>query len=477
MRDPYEVLDIPRSATRVEIKKSFRRLAKELHPDVNKNGVTVGTCFAELNTAYDILGDAKKRRAFDRGVIDAEGRPVRREISLIRTRRPAVKALVMVLMLAVISTLIIRDFTLQRKINSNGDGRDGSLPRSGVMEERAGAQAVEQADRGSPSESRLILQQADLHASENTIPLGLQVTGDAAGLALEITGLPTGTTLTAGRLLGTGRWRILAADVANTLVNPPAGFSGTLEFTVELRLADDTIVDSRQMRLQLPSKPLPNASAGELPLSPASANNVMTLSPSTERDATDRAKALPADRDQIELLIERSQELISEGDAAKARRLLQPAAEAGDARAALALGATYDPIMLTMLRARDVAADVTLAREWYKKAGELGSSEAQERFKLLASTAVGDAEVAEKNTAPPRASMRPRRPMIRSTNRVPVTPGDPNGVYVAGERVGADPDPNIRSQLIRDDAGRELRTDVFGRQRPAEPAPPPPDAR
>jgi hypothetical protein len=45
-------------------------------------------------------------------------------------------------------------------------------------------------------------------------------------------------------------------------------------------------------------------------------------------------------------------------------------------------------------------------------------------------------------------------------------PNDAYGVYVAGGRVGADPDPNIRTQLMRDDAGRELHTDVAGRQIP-----------
>jgi DnaJ-class molecular chaperone len=75
MRDPYEVLGVPRTASQDDIKKSFRRLAKKLHPDANKNDAKAAVKFAELNAAYEILGEADKRKAFDRGEIDAEGKP------------------------------------------------------------------------------------------------------------------------------------------------------------------------------------------------------------------------------------------------------------------------------------------------------------------------------------------------------------------------------------------------------------------
>lgn len=74
-RDPYEVLGVPRKASEAEIKKAFRRLAKKYHPDANKNDPKTKERFAEANTAYEILGEAKKRVQFDRGEIDAEGKP------------------------------------------------------------------------------------------------------------------------------------------------------------------------------------------------------------------------------------------------------------------------------------------------------------------------------------------------------------------------------------------------------------------
>jgi DnaJ-class molecular chaperone len=75
MRNPYDVLGVPRSADEAEIKKAFRKLAKTYHPDRNADDPKAKDKFAEVNSAYEILGDAQKRAQFDRGEIDAEGKP------------------------------------------------------------------------------------------------------------------------------------------------------------------------------------------------------------------------------------------------------------------------------------------------------------------------------------------------------------------------------------------------------------------
>src|ERR1700730_18411308 len=75
MRDPYEILGVSRGATAAEIKSAFRRLAKKLHPDANKHDPKAASRLAELNAAYEIVGDKDKRKAFDSGAIDAEGKP------------------------------------------------------------------------------------------------------------------------------------------------------------------------------------------------------------------------------------------------------------------------------------------------------------------------------------------------------------------------------------------------------------------
>ena len=75
MRDPYEILGVSKGANEAEIKTAYRRLAKKLHPDANKHDPKAATRFAEINAAYEIVGDEEKRKAFDRGEIDAEGKP------------------------------------------------------------------------------------------------------------------------------------------------------------------------------------------------------------------------------------------------------------------------------------------------------------------------------------------------------------------------------------------------------------------
>jgi DnaJ-class molecular chaperone len=75
MRDPYEVLGVQRGASAAAIKSAYRKLAKKHHPDTNKGDPKAAERFAELNMANEILGDEEKRKQFDRGEIDAEGKP------------------------------------------------------------------------------------------------------------------------------------------------------------------------------------------------------------------------------------------------------------------------------------------------------------------------------------------------------------------------------------------------------------------
>ena len=75
MRDPYEVLGVSKAASPADIKKAYRKLAKKLHPDANTKDPKAANKFSELNSAYEIVGDDDKRKRFDRGEIDAEGKP------------------------------------------------------------------------------------------------------------------------------------------------------------------------------------------------------------------------------------------------------------------------------------------------------------------------------------------------------------------------------------------------------------------
>lgn len=75
MRDPYDVLGVARSASDAEVKKAYRKLAKTWHPDQKPDDPKAKEKFAEIGQAYEILSDKEKRGQFDRGEIDAEGKP------------------------------------------------------------------------------------------------------------------------------------------------------------------------------------------------------------------------------------------------------------------------------------------------------------------------------------------------------------------------------------------------------------------
>ncbi|AZO59138.1 MULTISPECIES: DnaJ C-terminal domain-containing protein [unclassified Mesorhizobium] len=75
MRDPYEVLGVAKNASAKEIKSAYRKLAKQHHPDQNPNDPKAKERFAAANQAYEIVGDEKRRAAYDRGEIDADGKP------------------------------------------------------------------------------------------------------------------------------------------------------------------------------------------------------------------------------------------------------------------------------------------------------------------------------------------------------------------------------------------------------------------
>lgn len=75
--DPYTTLGVSRDAGDDEIRRAFRKLAKELHPDVNPQDAAAAERFKRISAAYDILGDPPRRRQFDSGEIDANGEPRR----------------------------------------------------------------------------------------------------------------------------------------------------------------------------------------------------------------------------------------------------------------------------------------------------------------------------------------------------------------------------------------------------------------
>jgi TPR repeat protein len=109
---------------------------------------------------------------------------------------------------------------------------------------------------------------------------------------------------------------------------------------------------------------------------------VITAPVSVAPPATPSAR----DRDEIAALLVRARTYLADGDVAAARLVLRRAAERDDPQAALALGGTYDPIVLKRLGIINFHADPAQAREWYRRAAELGSPDAALRLEQLVQT-------------------------------------------------------------------------------------------
>jgi hypothetical protein len=212
-------------------------------------------------------------------------------------------------------------------------------------------------ERSLPAVPQLSVSPAPAGGNADAFPLGLGVEGAAKGAAVVISGLPAGTTLSAGSA-GANGWSLSVGDLANAAIRPPRDFAGIMELLAELRLIDGSVVDRRPLRFE----------------------RAAALNPKVPRQAIRQL-----DGDEIASLVKRGEDYLASGDIAAARLVLQRAAEAGDARAALALAGTFDPNVLEPMGVRGVVADVALALAWYEKAKDFGSAEAPRRLERLAS--------------------------------------------------------------------------------------------
>ena len=233
--------------------------------------------------------------------------------------------------------------------------------------------------------ARLVVNGATADNAEHIL-IGIAAENAAANMTAVVSGLVPGTTLSTGKPWGNTGWIVPASELANTYIKPPAGFSGTMEYSVALHRPDNSVLDRQTMRLEW------TAPAAQAPASPG--QNPQAQAPAAQQPPAAAAPAEPApaqttarnfSRDEIDLMLTRGTELLRDGDIASARLLLQRAAEARDERAALALAASYDPNELKKLGVYGSNSDVELAREWYEKARQFGSREAPRRLELLAS--------------------------------------------------------------------------------------------
>ena len=111
------------------------------------------------------------------------------------------------------------------------------------------------AERPEEPKPQLLVPRAVSFGVEDELPLGVSILGQTNGTSLVITGLPTGSTFSTGRLAGANSWRISAGDLTNSAIRLPPGFVGVIDLEVELRLADETIAERRSIRLERAPQP------------------------------------------------------------------------------------------------------------------------------------------------------------------------------------------------------------------------------
>jgi hypothetical protein len=153
----------------------------------------------------------------------------------------------------------------------------------------------------------------------------------------------------------------------------------------------NTVISSRNKLTARPSTatqnaaPAPGEILAALPQSPVQSQAqgpVQSPAPEPAEPAVKAVRAL--DAESIKLLMQQGEQFVAAGDLVTARLVYRRAAESGNAAAALALGATYDPVVLAKIGVRGMGGDIEKARSWYEQAKAFGSPEAPRRLEMLA---------------------------------------------------------------------------------------------
>jgi hypothetical protein len=271
------------------------------------------------------------------------------------------------------------------------DGRGGRAADAGSTEPRfiGQTQAAVEPRTQEAKAQRLVILRAPSGSADEAIPLGVSLAEASGDAALLLSGLPVGSTISAGLPFGADNWLLSASELSNAVIRPPRGFVGAIDLAVELRLADDTVADHQSLRLTWVETPktattiaAAQTTAGAAPAGTGSTDNRPRETPNSQATNVPLRRL---DRQEIADLLKRGEEFVAAGNLGPARLALRRAAEAGDSQAAFVLATTYDPILLETRRVIGVVPDIAMARAWYEKAKEFGSTDASLRLGLLAS--------------------------------------------------------------------------------------------
>jgi hypothetical protein len=230
------------------------------------------------------------------------------------------------------------------------------------------------------------------------LSLGVNVKSPGPGATVTIDRMPAGARLTVGRRMSSSEWRVPAQEISDASVIAPADFVGVMNLTAELDGSDGAALVSSVVRLTWtstrPGGPVGGASAGAATVPSSPAPSTPQQQPQQQQPVASPAppvvaRAEPPVReinpDEVAGFVRRAHELLATGDLQAARLLLLRAAQAHDARAALLLAKSFDPIVSKRIGMADAEPDLAQARNWYQKAEEWGASEARRELDALAS--------------------------------------------------------------------------------------------
>jgi TPR repeat protein len=186
--------------------------------------------------------------------------------------------------------------------------------------------------------------------------LSLQIEPEEAAnepFILALSGAPAGTLLSGATQISSDTWFLSPGSADRLEIVLPEWSTSVFEIAITLRRTNGLVAAQTKAWIAVPPPP------SRLPASPK-------IGEATARD-----------------LVARADRLLEKGDIVGARAIYQRAAELGDASAALALGATYDPTRLWSLGALGLVGNKERARQWYQRASELGHREAKARLSAL----------------------------------------------------------------------------------------------
>jgi len=224
---------------------------------------------------------------------------------------------------------------------------------------------------------RIIVAPTLTAAAPGKAPLAIAVSPSGAlprNCFLRVRGLPPTVSLSEGYVIAPGAWSVPINALSHLDMVVPAGVAGSSDLDISLVAEDGVPLAEATAVLMVMAAP-PSAPPG----APRSANSGGQNAPPALRVPI----LSPADREAGERLIARGERELEQGGIAVARQFFLRAAQAGMARGALLLAATYDPRELKRLGVQGVQPNIAEARKWYEKARDLGAPEAEEHLARL----------------------------------------------------------------------------------------------